>query len=92
MREQLSGWSGYLARIDLTIELERAHGSVIPDGELDAMNTPLDVMHFYSGRTSADVDIESAVVAWLARVRGTPSSLADLRLDYATLFAVTEHP
>lgn len=95
MRADLSGWSGYLAKLDLAIELERVFEIEITDADLELMKTPFDVLQFYRGRsnvaaTSKDLDRE--VLAWLARARSTTATASDLQLDFAELFSVKEHP
>lgn len=95
MRAQLSRWSGYWAKIDLAIELERVFAIEIADADLDAMNTPLDLAQFFRDRASvagSPNDIESELLAWLARVRGTTASPVDLQRDFTELFSVEAHP
>ena len=95
MRTQLSSWSAHAAKIDLALELERVFAIDIPEADLDAMKAPLDLLQFFRDRSSvagSSHDIESEVLAWLARVRRTTASPADLQLDFAQLFSVKEHP
>lgn len=94
MRADLSSWSGYLAKMDLTIELERVFKIEITDADLELMKTPLDVLQFYQARSNAAAskDLEREALAWLTRVRSTTATPADLQLDFTELFSVKEHP
>lgn len=95
MRAGLSRWSGYLAKIDMTIELERVFGIEIPDADLELMKTPFDVLQFYRTRSDAAAsskDLERDALAWLTRVRPTAASPMDLQRDFEDLFSVEAHP
>jgi hypothetical protein len=95
LRADLSSWSGYLAKIGMTIELERVVEIEATDADLELMKTPFDVLQFYRARSNAAVsskDLEREALAWLTRVRSTTATPMDLQLDFAELFAVKEHP
>ncbi len=93
MREGLSGWSGYLAKIDMAIALERAFGIEPTDDDLDTIKTPLDLAQFFRARANVDdSDVEGEALAWLTRVRPGTAGASELQLDFAELFPVTEHP
>ncbi|HEY0683459.1 MAG TPA: hypothetical protein VGD45_14085 [Steroidobacter sp.] len=93
MREGLSSWSGYLAKIDMAIEFERLFGIQPTDADLDTIKTPLDLVKFFRGRVSVgDSDVEGEAFAWLTRVRPATASRDELQLDFTELFSVTEHP
>jgi hypothetical protein len=95
MRADLSSWSGYLAKIDLSLELERVFAIEATDADMENMKTPSDVLQFYRARSDAAAsskDLEHDALTWLTRVRSTNASPTDLQRDFEDLFAVGEHP
>lgn len=95
MREGLSGWSGYVAKLDMAIEFEQIFGIEPTDDDLEPIKTPLDLVQFFRARASvadATKDIEGEALAWLTRVRPATASPDELQRDFTELFPVTEHP
>lgn len=94
MRQELSRWSGYLAKMDMALEFERIVGVEVADADLEGMKTPLDVLQFYRARSKAasTKNMEAEALAWLTRVRSASASAMDLQRDFAELFAVEGHP
>jgi hypothetical protein len=96
MREELSRWSGYLAKMDMALEFERVFEIEITDADLEDMKTPVDVLQFYRTRSDAAAssnELERDALTWLTRVRpNTPAKPTDLQLTFEELFAVEAHP
>jgi hypothetical protein len=92
MRAGLSSWSGYLAKIDLSLELERVCAIAATDADLENMKTPLQFYRARSDAAASSNDLEHDALTWLTRVRSTNASSMDLQRDFEDLFAVGEHP
>jgi len=95
MRGHLSDWSGYLAKIDLAIALERVSSLEIPDAELETLRTPFEVLQFYRSRPTSAAsyeDLEIEALTWLTLARHTTACSGDLEREFTELFSVKEHP
>lgn len=95
MREGLSSWSGYLAKIDMAIELERVFGFEPSDDDLERIKIPFDFVQLIrdrAGEAGSSADIQSEVLAALTRSRKAAASPADLHIAFEQLFSVTTHP
>jgi hypothetical protein len=92
MREQIKDWVGYVARIEIALELERIFGIEITDAELERIEVPSDFVTLVSALAPAIAHHQAAaqVLSALTRARREKTDAAELNQTFTELFSAHE--